>query len=279
MGCISSRAAVAWSLLGLLALPSPASPQEQPRSRVTIAAGAAHLAHQDLIHTPFVHGGVAPLSLGVRYERSGDWVHFAEGGYRALTSRLTRPYPILHGGHSHESPPHRYHFVDAASGLGRRVPAGSGRTAALGAALRLDLQAADYSYGVEPNFGYFISPSLDLWYRRELGLPAGGRLSGRAMAPLLSWVARSPYGVNDDRFIENIEPGRPLPILVAFLADGELAGWDRLQRLDVAIDFHRPLVRRLDLGAAYRFGVLRHAEPRPLTVVRNALDLTTSIRF
>jgi hypothetical protein len=279
MRSIASTCAAGLGLLAVLAMPSGAVAQEEPRHRMTIAAGATHLSHQDLIHTPFVHGGVSPLSLSIRYERAGPWVQLAEGGYHTLTSRLTEPFPILHRGHEHDNPPHRFQVIDGGYGLGRRLPAGASRSAALGAAVRVDLQATDYNYGFEPNFGYFISPSLNLWYRHELDLSAGRRLSGRAMAPLVAWVARSPYMVNDDQFIENIESGRPLTILAAFLADGELTGWDRLQRLDVSLDYHHPVLRRLDAGVSYRFGVLRHTRPRPLTTVRNSIDLTTSIRF
>jgi hypothetical protein len=275
----ASQRRAATSLLAVLIMPCVALTQEPPKNRMTIAAGMTHLVYQDLIHTPFVHGGVSARSLNVGYERSGQWVQFAAGGYHSLTSRLTEPYPILHRGHAHENPPHHYHLVDFVYGLGRRLFLDDRQEGALGTALRLDFHATDYNYGFEPNFGYFISPSLNLWYRHELGLSAKGRLSGSVTAPLVSWVARSPYLVNDDQFIENIRSGKPLSIVAAFLADGELTGWDRLQRLDVSLEYHHPLFRRMEAGVSYRFGVLRHSEPRPLTMIRNSLDLTTSIRF
>jgi hypothetical protein len=266
-------------LLALLLMPVVAEAQEHPRNRVTIAAGVTSLSHQDLIHTPFVHGGVSPRGLGIRYERAAPWVQFAEASYLVLNSRLAEAYPILFDDHAHASLPHTYHVVDAAYGLGRNLRTTGNEQMALGAALRLDLQATDYNYGFEPNFGYFISPSLNVWYRHELTLSSKQRLAGRAMVPLVSWVARSPYLVNDDQFIENIESGRPLTILAAFLADGEPAGWDRLQRFDLSIDYHFTLVRRWNAGASYRFGLLKHSEPRPLTAVRNSIELSTSIGF
>jgi hypothetical protein len=252
--------------------------QDGYESRISMAAGAARVSHQDLTHTPLVHGGTTPLSLGIRFERIGRWQHFASAHLSSVQSRRGEPYPILFDDHGHDTHPHAYDFFDASYGIGRRVPVRTG-TAALGAAARLDLHATDYSYGVETNFGYFISPSLDLWYRHEIDLGSRHRASARAQAPLVSWVARSPYMVNDDRFIENIASNDPLRIALAFLADGELAGWSRMQRLDLGLDYHYVLSRRLGVGTSYRFAFLRDTEPRPLTSVRSSVDLTTSIRF
>jgi hypothetical protein len=252
--------------------------QESYASRITIAAGASHVSHQDLTHTPLVHGGTTPRAPGIRFERIGRWQHFVEASVTSVASRRREPFPVLHGDHGHDTAPHAYVFADASYGVGRRVPAPAG-SAAVGAAARLDLHVTDYSYGVEKNFGYFISPSLDVWYRHEIELGSRQRVSARAQAPLVSWVARSPYMVNDDRFIENIASNDPLRIALAFLADGELAGWSRTQRLDLGLDYHYLLSRRLGVGASYRFAFLRDSEPRPLTSVRSSVDLTTSIRF
>jgi hypothetical protein len=252
--------------------------QDSHESRIIIAAGASHMSHQDLTHTPLVHGGTTPRSLGIRFERLGRWQHFLAANVSTVESRRGEPYPMLFDDHGHDTAPHAYVFFDASYGIGRRVPARTG-SAALGAAARLDLHATDYSYGVETNFGYFINPSLDLWYRHEIELGSRHRVSARAQAPLVSWVARSPYMVNDDRFIENIASNDPLRIALAFLADGELAGWSRTQRLDLGLDYHYLLSQRLGLGASYRFAFLRDSEPRPLTSVRSSVYLTTSIRF
>jgi hypothetical protein len=246
--------------------------------RLTVAAGASRVAHQDLTHTPLVHGGTAPLSLGVRFERLGRWRHFVAANVSAVDSRRVDPYPVLFDDHAHDTGSHAFVFFDASYGVGPRIPVPAG-SAALGAAVRLDLHATDYTYGMEKNFGYFISPSLDLWYRHEVELGPRHRASARAQAPLVAWVARSPYMVNDDRFIENIASNDPLRIALAFLADGEPAGWNRMQRLDVGLDYDVALTRRLDVGASYGLAFLRDREPRPLTSIRSSVALTASFRL
>jgi hypothetical protein len=255
-----------------------AAAQDGHGRRITLAAGALYVAHQDLSHTPLVHGGMTPFSLELRFERLGRWQHFLAANVSTVESRRGDAYPILFDDHGHYTHPHAYVFFDASYGIGRRIPARGG-SAALGAAARLDLHATDYSYGVEKNFGYFISPSLDLWYRHEIEFGSRHRASARVQAPLVAWVARSPYMVNDDQFIENIASNAPLRIAFALLADGELAGWDRMQRIDLGLDYHYRLSRRLGVGASYRLAFLRDEEPRPLTSVRSSVDLTTSFRF
>jgi hypothetical protein len=260
---------------------TPARAQQQTGSRIGIAWGALHLKHQDLIHSPFVHGGMAPTSVALQYERSGRRVHMARVAYSTVTSRLTAPYPIQMGGHEHATLPHRYHLLEATYQWGLRLnwPASDRHSAAVGAAVRLDLQATDYNYGVENNFGYFMGPSLNAWYGHSLALYDGTRLAARVLTPLLSWVARSPYLVNDDRFIENISSNSPAATVLAFLADGRLAGFDQLQRIDFALELERVLHGRFALGTAYRLEWLRMPEPRTLTSVRNSIELTTTIRM
>jgi hypothetical protein len=252
--------------------------QDRHERRITIAAGASHVSHQDLTHTPLIHAGTTPRSFGLRFERLGGWEHFVAASLSSVESRRGGRYPVLHGDHQHDTDPHAYVFADASFGVGRQVPVPAG-SAVLGAAARMDLHATEYSYGLEKNFGYFISPSLDLWYRHDIEFGSRHRVSARAQAPLVSWVARSPYMVNDDRFIENIASNDPLRIALAFLADGELAGWSRMQRLDLGLEYHYLLSRRLGVGASYRFAFLHDSEPRLLTSVRSSVDLTTSIRF
>jgi hypothetical protein len=248
-------------------------------NRIGVSTGITHLAHQDLIHTPFVHGALSPVSFAVFYHRDGARRHFAEVRYSALDSRLTEPYPIIYEDHWHGSLPHIYVLLDGLYGLGVNLPAAENHGAALGAAFKLDLQAADYNYGLEYNFGYFLSAGLNAWYQQELRLSPKHRVSGRAMAPLVSWVARSPYLVNDDQFIENIASESRLGAARAFLADGELASWDRLQRLDLSLDYEYAVTSRVDLGASYRFAYLHSRDPRPLTSLQNSLGLITSYRF
>jgi hypothetical protein len=258
---------------------SAAVAQAPATNRIGFSAGITHLAHQDVVHTPFIHRSVSPASGEVFFRHAGSWWHFAEVAYSALDSRLTEPYPIRYDDHSHGSLPHIYVLVDATYGVGKSIRPADDRYEAIGLALKLDLQAADYNYGLEYNFGYFMGAGLDAWYGREFMPASRHRVAGRAMAPLVSWVARSPYLVNDDQFIENIAADGRLATAFALFADGELASWDRIQRLDLTLDYGYSLSRRVEVGASYRFAYLRSSDPRPLTSLQNKLGLSTSYQF
>jgi hypothetical protein len=277
---LSREAACVLLLCAAFVLPAgPASAQTPTTNRVGFTAGFTHLAHQDVIHSPFIHRSVSPVSVEAFYRRTGSLRQFAGLRYSAVDSRLTAPYPIEHHDHFHGSLPHVYLLVDATYGAGRSIrPADEGHEA-VGLALQLDLQATDYNYGLEYNFGYFLSTGLNAWYERELTPSPRHRVTGRAMAPIVSWVARSPYLVNDDRFIENIANDGRLATALALAADGELASWDRLQRLNLSLGYGYAVSPRVEVGASYRFTYLRARDPRPLTSMQNDLGFSTSYRF
>lgn len=253
---------------------------ERPRRSLAFSWGAMQLAHQDLVHTPFVHGGTSPISFALSYDHAGTrWTHFAEGRYGALASRLGEPYEISHGDHGHDDPPHGFLLFEAAYGVGRTVASGVRHSAAAGASLRVDLQAVFYRYGVHDNFGYFFSPGLNVWYGRFHRLGASHALKGRVEAPVVSWLARSPYMVNDDRFIENIASNDPLTTALAMLAGGEPVTWNRLQRIYAVLEYEYAVSTRIGLGASYRFTFTRSSEPRPLISYQSNLNLTAAVRL
>jgi hypothetical protein len=79
--------------------------------------------------------------------------------------------------------------------------------------------------------------------------------------------------------VENIASDDQLKTVLAFLRDGQLVTWDRLQRLHVALDYEYALSRRFSAGATYRFAFTRSTEPRPLISYQSSVNLTTSVRF
>lgn len=274
------RRIVAVGLTALVVAPIGALAQDPPHhhQRLSLTWGTTHLKHQDLIHTPFVHTGAGGNAALLRWERRGEWVQFAEGAYSSLPSSLVEPYPISHEDHHHRTMVHQFHLANAQLGIGRTLtPRWSGRPA-LGLSLRFDLQATDYTYGTEPNFGYFLSPSLNAWAGWVHDLPGGTTLGGSVVAPIAAWVARSPYMVNDDAFIENIAAGGPVSILAAFLGDGSPATWNRLQRVGISADLLLPIWDRWEVGLSYRFDMLRHSDPLPLSALQNSVGLAASIR-
>lgn len=256
------------------------TPGRRRPNRLGIALGGSYLAHQDVVHTPFVHGGTSPISFGLSYARTGQrWVQFAEARYSAFESRLGVPFEVDHGDHHHTSAPHGLVFLEAIYGVGRVASSGMAHSSAVGASARMDIQAAFYRYAGHDNFGYFMGPSLNLWYGRAHRLTPRHVVTGRIEAPLVTWLARSPYMVNDDRFIENIASDDRLKTVLAFLGDGKLVTWDRLQRLHAALDYEYALSRRFSAGLSYRFAFTRSTDPRPLVSYQTSLNLTTSVRF
>lgn len=261
------------------ARPLSGAPAWQPRvrrpppRRLSVSGGVAHIAYQDVIHSPLVHRATSALTVSLAYRRDAAWVRFAEARVEVLSARRSR-YPIHM--HDHDNLPHTWVLTDAALGVGRRM---RDSVSALGFSLTTDVHAGSYGYGIEENFGYLMHTSLSAWMEREIRATDRSRTTGRVSVPLVSWLARSPYLVNDDQFIENIDAGSPFRVALNFLRDGSVAGWRERQGGELLLDHEFLATRRLTLGATTRLSVLRIGAPRPFASVRSTFGVTTSFRY
>jgi len=69
----------------------------------------------------------------------------------------------------------------------------------------------------------------------------------------ISWLARSPYLVNDDEFIENTSSHSGFKTFTSFIGDGKLVSWNSWQSFDLEIKYLSHLNKKWQLGAAYLF--------------------------
>ena len=97
--------------------------------------------------------------------------------------------------------------------------------------------------------------------------------------PLMSWLARSPFSINDDEYIENTTQNSGIGTFFAFLADGQLATWDKLQYLDFDCHYEYLLNQKWSLKGRYAFSFIHVQVPRPMTSVQNNFNITGTLKF
>ncbi len=233
--------------------------------RLSLNLGLSTVARQDQIFSPFVHSGTSFLNLGLTWERSKRLNQFVELQVSNISAAHHDPYDYFW----HPDPevfttaPHNFTFVELNYGLSKSWQRGKASWRA-GGILSNNIQALSYNPGPFSFFGYFaafgVGPQLGV------NLPIGQKstLDVAVHAPLVSWVARSPYLVNDDEFIENTSNHNSLGTLANFIADGALQLPDQLQQLNFSAGYTCAVSSRWDLGLAYRLQFIRHTEPLPL---------------
>jgi hypothetical protein len=246
---------------------------------ICISAGSSALFRQDLIYSPFVHSDRSLRSFGLSLQRDKKLFQYLDISFSHNTSQIGEPREIEMGHHLHPVLPHEFLFISAAFGIGKAVKTTPKRKDWLGCALKADLQATFYSFVLSDMFGYLIEQSANAWYRRSYDFGKQGQLAAQIELPLLSWLARPPYLAEDDEFIENISSHQSPKILLALVEDGELAAWDKYQRVNFQVEYLYPLFKKFQIGFDFRFTFIHAREPKPLLSYHQILNLTSHYKF
>lgn len=242
---------------------------------VDLAWSSTVRARHDQLMSPLVHSGVSVTGGALAYR----W----RGQRHALATGLELDHVPARSG-----PAYEHKLDDGTSGktfpsswFTARIPTGWGVDLARSDALDLvvgglfdaRIEVLSWSYGVTWTTGYsgafLLGPWLDARWRprQRWTLEAG------ATAPLLGWMARSPYALNDDEYIRANRTHSPFVAFGALMADGRpswLAGHQAL-RARAAAAYALTDVTGLLMG--YRLEVWHDADPLPVLAVGHALDL------
>ena len=253
--------------------------QRDTASHILISIGPSHMARQDLIFSPFIHKDLSPLSVGVKYEWNKKLHHFLRLDYAGFSTSVEPPYDILVDGATQSLFPHTFTFIGFDYAVGRWIGEDSKNPSLLGPSINMDVQAMNYQYGRSSFFGYYSALGLGAWYKQYYQLADRHQLTAQVEIPLVSWYARSPYLVNDDEFIENIYSHNGFTTFFAYLGDGKLVTWNKLQTINAGVDYLYTLSDKWAIGAAWRFTFIHASDPEELTSIQHNLNATIGLRL
>ena len=83
----------------------------------------------------------------------------------------------------------------------------------------------------------------------------------------------------DDEFIENIYSHNGFTTFFAYLGDGELATWDKLQTVNAGIDYQYALSEKWSIGFQYKFAFIHATDPLPLTSVQQNFNVLIGLKL
>lgn len=251
------------------------------QSSLQIIAGPSWVARQDLLFSPLIAKGPGIPAIEAAYQRSGGWEHRAKLGYRGYAISPVREYQFWR--HNSSEPlqtlPHYFTFVNLEYGLGKKALSRERFVLNAGGALSNDIEAINYNYGGSGSFGYFAAFSLGAWTEGSWAVSKRHSLSAALQVPLLSWIARSPYLLNDDTFIENTASHNGIKTFLAFIGDGGLQTWNRFQKAGWSLEHRISLAERWTIGWTYRGQLFRHSKPLPLVSLRQDIALIAQFKF
>lgn len=266
--------------MGLILLLCSVLPaQELKKKEWSISLGAGQLSRQHLVFSPFLHQDISFLNLGLSYSRQADFYQQYRLTVANFSSMVAEPFIFREYDEVQTANPHSFTFVNLDYILGKALKRGQTSGFTVGGLFSAKIQANNYVYGRFSNFGYFSTFGLGVFGKYDYMPGMRNKFSFTARVPLVSWLAQSPYLVNDDEYIENTYSHSGITTFFNFIADGEAATWNRLQYLDLEARYQYRLSDRWALGAAYTFEFIHSSEPRPLWSFRNGLMFSTSYQF
>lgn len=246
---------------------------------IQLQIGLSHIATQDLVFSPFTHKDLSPINIGIRYQRQNKYYQNFHLRFSSLKPSLTNPYEFLNNNEIKQTSPHFFTLIDLDYWIGKEFCATEKSTTKIGFAFNADIQALNYVYGRFGSFGYYSTFGLGGFVSHSYSINDKNKITGQIALPIFSWLARSPYLVNDDEFIENTSSHSGIKSFFAFIGDGNFTTLNNLQTVDFRLNYTYKLNDRWELGADYLFEFIHSKEPRNLLSNRNSIFFNTTFKF
>lgn len=248
---------------------------------LTLTTGYHHIARQDLVFSPMVQRGSAFPNVGLAYTYVGERMrHAVRLNYDGYDAGITEPYDFvdLVDGSAETTSRSNYTLVDLSYELLVPLPDSGATIVRVGGGVYGQLGSLNQGYAY-PSFGYTLFFGLGPAVRVEHTLDERTTLHGGFSIPLVGWVARSPYALNDDEFIEDQRSHRTLPTLAAFIGGGRVASFGSFRRALLELGAERRLSTHWSLGLRYGLEYLDISKPVRLISFRNSVDAAFTYHF
>jgi hypothetical protein len=249
---------------------------QEKSNAFSLQYGVGYIARQDLVFSPFVHKSTTPLHVGLGYVRRAKWQQEFNLQFASFSTALTTAYPYRLNDKNEQTYPHNFTLIDFDYALGKPISS----SWSVGLQANTDVQALSYSYGrVSGSFGYFANFGLGVYLEKSHTIGNRHCIGGKISLPVVNWLTRSPYLVNNDEFIENTSSHNGLKTFWAFIEDGRLSSLEQFQSLDLLLKYTYHLSSRWALGGVYGFEFTHSSHPRNLLQYRHTLYLSTTLNF
>lgn len=254
--------------------------QEQNRKNLlSLNIGTSYLARQDLIFSPMVHKDLSFLTVGLSYTREAKLFQKVILRYANFNAGVLTPFDFTINGESHTAYPHSFNLIDLDYLIGKKINESAKSDFTLGGYFAMDVQAMNYVYGRTSSFGYYSTLDFGAFGQHHYPINKKSNLTTTLQLPLIVWLARSPYLVNDDEFIENTYSHSGVKTFLSFIEDGQLVTWNKLQTFNFDVKYTYSLNKRWNFGAGYLIEFIHASQPRNLLSHRHSINLNSSFRF
>ncbi len=267
-------------LMAILSGSLAAQPHAREKAGLELSLGYGFIARQDLIFSPFLHQAGSPLNVGVAYHVHGIWTKVAAVRWSQYKPMVGSAYSFTdRSGQQIITQPHIYNLIDLRLALGKMIYKRAQQTLKVGGLFTSDIDAMSFNYGFAGSSGYFGLFGLGLWSEGQHFFRGNQSIGFTFQLPVVAWVTRSPYLVNDDPYMKHNYSHNGFKTFIAYVGDGKLQTLNRFQKVTTSLQYTYFFRRNVGVGGKYELEFLHHTLPLLLLSYQHVLSFTTSIKF
>lgn len=246
---------------------------------IGIKTGISGIRQQDLIFSPFIHHDWSFPSVSGFFESKRKHYNNLTLRYSAFNPNKEDAFDYIEEGETKTTYPHSFSFINLQYLFGFNIKNSNQTTIFAGPGFLTDVHALNYSYGRISNFGYYSSFSIGGFIYYHQSITPVSSISANIKIPIVSWLSRSPYLVNDDQFIENISSHSGFKTFMAYLGDGHLTSLNKIQAIDIDATYHYAPFKRWTFSGGWNFKLIRVTEPRLFVLFQNTFNVGAAYKF
>lgn len=241
--------------------------------------GLGQNSRQDQVFSPFIHNNFSLLNGSVEYSRTGKFFQQVKIGMSTFDPMLQQPYNYSEHDEVKTATPHYFLYIDLDYLLGRNLKELGKINFTIGGMFNTNTQSLNYVYARIGSFGYFSALNLGVFGKFDFSFTEKNGLSFMLKLPVVSWLSRSPYLVNDDEFIENISSHSGVKTFLAFIKDGKPATWNSLQQFEIEIKYMYYFLPKWGIGLSGQYEFIHAEKPRNLFSQRSSVNIAATFKF
>ncbi|MFN7118836.1 MAG: hypothetical protein ACK4TA_18700 [Saprospiraceae bacterium] len=241
-----------------------------------ITYGYQHYSRQDQLFSPLVYNGTAPLNLQLSYNvntaNSQQNAYLSFGMYNMSAHEAYDFTEDFDGPEERTLYPSSFQLIRLGYGYARKF--GNDQKLVYSAGLRLDgqIEAMFFEMGFASVFGYTTTFALAPSISAEYYFNRKTSLSGQLAVPVLGFVARSPYALNDDDYIERQSSHNNLTTIVNLIGDSDLRSFGTYRQVDVGLHLQHQFTPNTALRLGWQARWYEITEPKRVLALQNGFN-------
>lgn len=251
------------------------------KNTLSIGWGINNIKTQDLIFSPMIKSDWSPVSAFIEFSHSGQMEHHFSAKYSHFEPAVFDLFSFYW-----ETPedmvmsnPSTYDHLDISYSLGKSLVERNGFKLILGGRSINRLHPNYTGMAGDDLFGYFFSFGLDAWAKIKYSPNDIHSFTANLALPIFSFIARSAYMWQDDKYFEDIYHHSTLPTLLGYIEDAQINSWGKAQHMDLDITYSYSLSDKWSIGMSYWLSLIRNQYPKNMTSIENGIYLKANYKF